>query len=347
MNLFDDCGCNMPMQKFYNDDRTMMDDAIAGFVKAHPGELAYAGSKRALCYIGAGRETVRTGIAIGGGSGHDPAFMGFLGRNMADAVAIGDIFTPPRPEDFLAAMEAADHGAGVVCLCGNYIKDITNAETAADILRGKSVDVRIVVINDDIVEEHEGEGRRGSAGEVLAWKVAGAAASGGCSLDEVVHVTEKAVGNMYSMGVGLASCMIPTLGRPNYIIEKGTIEIGVGHHGQSSVDTMKLKPADQIVDRLLAGILDAAGVRQGPCAVMISGLGNTMLSELNILYSRTHDVLTEQGFKICKSYIGNFFTSLDMMGATLTLMMLDEELRALLDLPAFPLAFSQFQANIR
>ncbi len=329
------------MQKLYNDAASMVDESVDGFVKCYQDQVAHTGCARTLKYKAA-PVSGKVGIVSGGGSGHDPAFMGYIGKNMLDAVAIGNIFTPPSVESFYTAFKEADAGKGVVCLFGNYPKDIANVRTAIEMAKKDGIRVETVVANEDVADTDPNL-RRGMTGEVLLWKIGGAAAALGYSLDQVVDVSKKALSRMRSIGIGLASCIIPEVGRPNYVIELGTMEIGVGHHGFSSMDTCKLKTANATADIMVGEILKDMPVDGGShVAVMISGLGNTMLSEMNILYSRVYDVLAERKIDIHQSYIGNYFTSLDMMGVTLTMMNLDDELTRLLDLPAYPVALNDF-----
>lgn len=329
------------MQKLYNDPASMVDESIIGFVKCYHDQVAHTSCSRALKYKAAPKAG-KVGIVSGGGSGHDPAFMGYIGKNMLDAVAIGNIFTPPSVESFYTAFKEADAGRGVVCLFGNYPKDIANVKDAIELAKKDGIRVKMVIANEDVANS-DPKLRRGMTGEVLLWKIGGAAAALGYDLDEVVKVSNKALGRMRSIGIGLASCIIPEVERPNYVIELGTMEIGVGHHGFSSMDTCKLKSADATADIMVGEILkDMPVAVGGKVAVMISGLGNTMLSEMNILFSRVYDVLADKQIGIHHSYIGNFFTSLDMMGVTLTMMSLDEELTRLLDIPAYPVALNDF-----
>ncbi len=329
------------MQKLYNNPASMVDESIAGFVKCYRNQVTHTGCSRTIKYKAA-PVAGKVGIVSGGGSGHDPAFMGYIGKNMLDAVAIGDVFMPPSVESFYMAFKEANAGQGVVCLFGNYPKDIASVRAAAKLAEKDGIAVKMVMANED-VSDSDPEVRRGMTGEVLLWKIGGAAASLGYQLDDVEAVTNKALRRMRSIGIGLASCIIPEVGRPNYVIELGTMEIGVGHHGFSSMDTCKLKTANATADIMVEEILKDMPMGSGDkAAVMISGLGNTMLSEMNILYSRIDDVLTEKKIGIHRAYIGNYFTSLDMMGVTLTVMSLDDELTRLLDIPAYPVALNDF-----
>lgn len=329
------------MQKLLNDPTKMVDESIDGFVKCYRNYVAYTDCPRALKYLEAPING-KVGIVSGGGSGHNPAFKGYLGKNMLDAVAIGDIFSPPSVDAFYSAFKAADSGNGVVCLYGNFPADIANAEAAIARAAKEGIVVKSVIANDDIATPNI-ETRRGSTGEVLLWKIGGAAAVQGCNIDEIVNICSKANSRIRSIGIGLSSCIIPDYGHPNYMIEKGTMEIGVGHHGFSSKDTYKLKTADEIADIMVDEILRDMPLETGSkIAVMISGLGNTMASELNILYRRVHGLLLNKKIEIYQSFLGNYFTSLDMMGATLTIINLDEELVKLLDFPAYPVSLNHF-----
>ena len=329
------------MQKFVNDQNSMVDESIVGFVKCFPDVIEHTACPRALKYTKAPIAD-KVGVVSGGGWGHEPAFMGYIGKNMLDAVAIGNTFTPPSVESFCEAFRSANAGRGVVCLYGNYPKDIVNAEQAIEIVAVEGIRVMRVISNDDIATIDPCT-RRGTTGEVFLWKIGGAAAALGYDQESVVKVSEKALGNIRSIGVGIASCIIPEEGRPNYLIEKGTMEIGVGHHGLPGSDTCKLKTANATAEIMLSALMQDMPLEKGDCvAVMISGLGNTMLSELHILYSRVYDVLQADGIKIHRAYVGNYFTSLDMMGATVTIMKTDDELRHLLDYPGYAASLNHF-----
>lgn len=329
------------MQKFVNQKEKMLDESITGFVKCYRHTVAHTGCPRTLRYTKAPVEG-KVGVVTGGGWGHHPAFTGYIGKHMVDAVAIGDTFSPPSAESFSEAFRAADAGMGVACLYGNFPADIESVERAVAEVAREGIRVKSVIANDDVAEADETK-RRGATGEVLLWKAGGAAAALGYDLDAVIEVSGRVVDNTRSIAVGLASCIIPETGRSNYLIERGTMEIGVSHHGLMSKDTYKLRSADETAERMLSDILQAMPMHEGEEAmVVLSGLGNTMLSELHILYSKVDDLLMEQGIRIHRAMAGNFFTSLDMMGATLTVMRLDEELKRLMEYPAYPVAFDHF-----
>jgi len=333
------------MQKLLNDPSNVVPESIDGFVKCYRNFVAYTDCPRALKYVEAPIKG-KVGIVTGGGSGHNPAFKGYLGKNMLDAVAIGNIFSPPSVDAFYSAFKAADSGHGVVCLYGNFPADIENAEAAIVRAAKEGIVVKSVIANDDIATP-DPKTRRGSTGEVLLWKIGGAAAALGYNIDEVVNVCNKAISRTRSIGIGLASCIIPDYGHPNYVIEKGTMEIGVGHHGFQSKDTCKLRTANEIANIMVDEILkDMPLGARDKVAVMVSGLGNTMLCELNILYSKVHDLLLEKKIDIYHTFLGNYFTSLDMMGVTLTVINLDEELVKLLDVPAYPVSLNHFSYKL-
>lgn len=332
---------NSCMQKFANNPGDMVDDSIKGFVKCYSDIVTFTESNRVLKHCDA-PVAGKVGIVTGGGSGHDPALIGYIGRNMVDTVAAGDIFTTPTVNDCYIALKNADAGKGVACLFGNYKNDIVNFQKAIKLAEKEGITVKTVIANDDVAIP-EKKNRRGIAGEILMWKVGGAAASLGYDLDRVIKVSKKAINATRSIGVGLSSCIIPKVGRPNYLIESGTMEIGIGHHGTSSLDTCKLKSADATVDIMMDAILGDMPYEPGEeAAVMISGMGNTMLMELHILYNRVYDILENCGVKIYHSYVGNYFTSLDMMGVNLTLMKMDDELKKMLDVPVYTAAFNHF-----
>lgn len=328
------------MQKFVNRPEDMVAEDISGFVKCYPGLVKNSGADVVLSYKHA-PVPGKVGIVTGGGSGHDPAFTGYIGKNLVDAVAVGTIFVPPPPEVFYEAFRQADSGSGVACLCGNYTADLNSIEQAVKMAEADGIKVKTVIAMDD-VSTMEADKRRGLSGEIFMWKIGGAAAAAGYSLDAVAAVAHKAISNTRSMGVGLSSCILPIEGRPNYLIEAGTMEIGVGHHGMASLDTCKLKTANEAVEIMLRKILEDMPLKRGDrTAVLISGLGNTMLMELHILFGRAYDILKDIGVEVLWSRAGNYFTSLDMMGATISVMRLDDELLKLLETPCDSAALKQ------
>lgn len=323
------------MQRIINDPEQVVEEMLSGFLKAHPGRVAPGGHPMVLRHAGS-PVPGKVGIVTGGGSGHKPAFIGYLGRNLCDAVAVGQVFSSPTATAFAAAFRAADSGRGVACLYGNYSGDRMNVGMAVEMAEDEGITVRTVVANDDVpsAPASERENRRGVAGEVLMWKVGGAKAALGADLEGVVAAARKAIDNTRSVGVGVSPCTIPAVGHPNFSIEEGFMEVGIGHHGEPGMEVVALEPADRIAERMVGLVLpDLPFGRGDQAAVLVSGLGATPVMELYILYSRVHDLLRDAGVEVRLTWVGNYFTSLEMGGATLTVMKLDDELRECLEYP--------------
>ncbi|MHB1314723.1 MAG: dihydroxyacetone kinase subunit DhaK [Christensenellales bacterium] len=332
------------MQRIFNDPDRIVDDMVNGFLKVHHNLVQATENSRVIKYKHAPVQG-KVGIVTGGGSGHKPAFIGYVGRNMVDAVAVGEIFSSPTAKSFFNAFEAADSGKGIACLYGNYAGDIMNVKLAAKMAVNKGIIVKTVVANDDVpsAPKEEREKRRGVAGEVLMWKVGGAKSALGGTLDEVITAAQKAMDNTRSVGIGLTPCTIPSVGKPNFIIEEGKMEVGIGHHGEPGINVEPLKTAKEMAKEMLDIVLpDYPFVQGDELVVLISGLGATPVMELYVLYNEIESMLKEKGIKIYRPYVGNYFTSLDMMGVTLTLMKTDEELKQLIDLDAESMGLKQF-----
>jgi len=331
------------MQRILNDPDRVVEEMLSGFVKAHRGLVSVTGNKRVLKYSAAPVRG-KVGIVTGGGSGHKPAFIGYIGRNMVDAVAVGEVFTSPTAAAFLDAFKAADSGAGVACLYGNYAGDNMNVKLAVELAEESGIRVRTVVANDDVpsAPKSEREKRRGVAGEVLMWKVGGARAARGGTLDQVISAAQKAIDNTRSMGIGLSACTIPAVGHPNFSIQPGTMEVGIGHHGEPGIRVEALKPAREMARMMLDVTLpDLPFTRGDEVVALVSGLGATPVMELYILYDAVEELLAAAGIRVYRTYVGNFFTSLEMMGVTLTLMKVDSELKELVDLEAECMGLTQ------
>ena len=333
------------MQRIINDPSRVVEDMLEGFVKAHPHLIEKTGNPRVLKAAGAPKQG-KVGVVTGGGSGHKPAFVGYVGRNMCDAVAVGEVFASPSAQIFFDAFKAADGGAGVACLYGNYAGDNMNVKLARRMADKAGIRVETVIANDDVASapKTEPEKRRGVAGEVLMWKVAGAKAATGAPLEEVIRVAQKAIDHTRSIGVGLTSCTIPAAGKPNFHIEPGKMEVGIGHHGEPGVAVMDLQPADEIARLCLERILPDLPFAKGDEVVaLVSGLGATPVMELYIAYSKIFDLLGAAGMKVAHAYVGNYFTSLEMMGITVTLMKVDDELKELVAADAECMGLTQFK----
>lgn len=331
------------MNRIINEPDLVVEDAIQGYLKAHPEYFAQTDNARVLKYPKAPIQG-KVGIVTGGGSGHEPAFLGYVGENMLDAVAIGEIFSSPTAGAFLDAFKAADSGAGVACLYGNYAGDNMNVKMAMKKAEKAGMKIKTVVATDDVASApaSEKEKRRGVAGEILMWKVGSAAASKGYDLDGVINAAQKAINNCHSIGVGLTSCTIPAVGHPNFHIEDGMMELGIGHHGEPGIEIMPIQSAAQMAQTMLTPILTDMLAKEGDeVVVLVSGLGATPVMELYIYYAEVEKLLREKGVRIVRNYVGNYFTSLEMMGVTLTLMKVDEELKTLMDVPAYSLGLTQ------
>jgi phosphoenolpyruvate---glycerone phosphotransferase subunit DhaK len=332
------------MQRIINDPTRVVEDMLTGFVLAHPQRVAPTRNARVLKYAGA-PVAGKVGVVTGGGSGHKPAFIGYLGKNMVDAAAVGEVFTSPSAQAFLDAFKAADAGKGVACLYGNYAGDNMNVKMAIQLARDDGITVKTVVANDDVPSAPPGERskRRGVAGEVIMWKVGGAKAALGGSLEEVISASQKAIDNTRSIGIGLTPCTIPAVGKPNFSIPPGKMEVGIGHHGEPGMRVEDLRPASEMAEMMVDVILpDLPFTAGNEVAVLLSGLGATPVMELYILYGHVAGLLAKRGMKIVRQYVGNYFTSLEMMGATLTVTRLDEELKRLLALEADSMGLCQF-----
>lgn len=333
------------MQKIINDPSCVVDEMLAGFVQAHPDLVAVSEeNERVLKYKNAPVEG-KVGVVTGGGSGHKPAFIGYIGHNMVDAVAVGELFSSPPAQMFYDAIHEADAGKGVAILYGNYAGDNMNVAMAMEMCEDEGIEVAKVVANDDVpsAPKETPEKRRGVAGEILMWKVGGAKAAMGGNLQEVVAAAQKAIDNTRSMGVGLSPCTLPEVGHPNFTIEPGMMEVGIGHHGEPGIEVAPLESAASIAQRMCNVILPDLPFAAGDeTVVLISGLGSTPLMELYILFAEVKKIMDAKGIKIYKSLIGNYFTSLEMAGATLSVMKLDDELKECFDYEADSIGLGHF-----
>jgi triose/dihydroxyacetone kinase / FAD-AMP lyase (cyclizing) len=331
------------MNRVINNADFVVEDMLQGWLLAHADTVRASADNPRVIQRVRSPEVGKVGVMTGGGSGHEPAFIGYVGDGMVDAVAIGEIFSSPPAKSFLDAMRAADGGAGVACLYGNYVGDNMNVKMAMEIAAGEGIAVRTVVANDDVASAPEGEEakRRGVAGEILMWKVGAARAAQGASLDEVIAAAQKAIAQTRSVGIGLSACVIPAAGKANFTIEHGTMEVGIGHHGEPGIEVRQTVTAAEMAQMMLDVVLpDLPFGRSDRVAVLVSGLGATPLMEQYILYGEVHKRLALGGITVAFQQVGNLFTSLEMMGVTLTLMKLDDELEACLQHPCRSAALS-------
>ncbi len=331
------------MQRILNNPDDIVDEMLKGFVKTHCDIVKTTEHPRVLAAKAAPVQG-KVGVVTGGGSGHKPAFIGYIGQNLCDTAAVGEICSSPTAAAFLDAFKAADGGAGVACLYGNYSGDNMNVKMAVRMAKKEGLTVKTVVANDDVASapKDQREKRRGVAGEILMWKCGGAKAAAGGSLDEVIAAAQKAIDSTRSVGVGLTPCTLPAVGHPNFEIKDGTMEVGIGHHGEPGIAVEPLGTAKEIAQKMVDVVLpDYPFVEGDEVVVLVSGLGATPIMELYVLYNEIEQLLSAKGIRIHRSYVGNYFTSLDMMGATLTVMKLDDELKELIDMPCYSMGLKQ------
>ena len=331
------------MQRILNNPDNIVDEMLKGFVKTHCDIVKTTEHPRVLAAKAAPVQG-KVGVVTGGGSGHKPAFIGYIGENLCDTAAIGEICSSPTVAAFLDAFKAADGGAGVACLYGNYSGDNMNVKMAVRMAKKEGLTVKTVVANDDVASapKDQRDKRRGVAGEILMWKCGGAKAAKGGSLDEVIAAAQKAIDSTRSVGVGLTPCTLPAVGHPNFEIKDGTMEVGIGHHGEPGIAVEPLGTAKEIAQKMVDVVVPDYPFGEGDeVVVLVSGLGATPIMELYVLYDEIEQLLSAKGIKIHRSYVGNYFTSLDMMGATLTVMKLDDELKELIDMPCYSMGLKQ------
>lgn len=323
------------MKKFINDPAQAVSEMIEGIVAAHPGLRRLPGYN--VIARAGGTPAGQVGLISGGGSGHEPAHAGYVGEGMLSAAVLGAVFTSPSPDQILAALRAANAGAGVVMVVKNYTGDCMNFEMAADLAQEEGIETARVLVNDDVAVENSTftAGRRGVAGTVFVHKIAGAMAALGAPLAEVVRVGEKVVANVRSKGVALAPCVVPGASKPNFTLAPDEMELGIGIHGEPGTMRGPLRPADEVAADLLESVLADMPVAPGErVALMLNGMGATPLMELYILYRKAAAMLAERGIQVHRGLVGEYMTALEMAGASLTLLRLDDELARLLDQPA-------------
>lgn len=332
------------MKKILNQPKDFVPEMLDGLIKAHPTQLAY--TEDIHCIVRADSPVKgKVGLATGGGSGHLPVFLGYVGKGMLDGCSVGDVFSSPSAEQMLAVTRRIDGGKGVVYIYGNYGGDVMNFDMAAELADMEGIPVKTVLVKDDVASAPPAEAgrRRGVAGMVFAFKVAGAKADKGGSLDEVAAAAEKALANIRTMGVALSPCTVPLAGKPTFTIGDDEMEIGMGIHGEPGMKREKLQTADQIAERMTLAILEDLPQKPGTrVAVMVNGLGATPPEELYVIYRKVDEILKGKGLVIHRAYVGEFATSMEMAGASLTFMYLDDELAELLDAPAHTPFFKQF-----
>ncbi|MBE6043521.1 MULTISPECIES: dihydroxyacetone kinase subunit DhaK [Clostridium] len=324
------------MKKLINNVDYVVEDMLDGMVKAYSNKIR----KLDVGNIVVRKESpIKNKVAIvsGGGSGHEPAHGGYVGKGMLDAAVAGAVFTSPTPDQVFEAIKAVDGGSGVLLVIKNYSGDVMNFEMAKDMAEMEGIQVESVIVNDDVAVEDSTytTGRRGIAGTVFIHKIAGAKAETGASLEEVKAVAEKVISNVKSMGMALTPCIVPAAGKPSFTLAENEMEIGIGIHGEPGTHREELKSADDVTEHLVNKILDDITIEKGEeVAVMVNGLGSTPLMELFIVNKKVHEILENRGIKVYETFVGEYMTSLEMAGCSVTLLKLDEELKELLDATA-------------
>lgn len=327
------------MKKFINDPNLVEEQMIQGLVKAYPDKL-----RKLECGNVVVRKEKKEGkvaLISGGGSGHEPAHGGYVGKGMLDGAVAGPVFTSPTPDQIYEAIKAVDAGQGVLLVVKNYTGDVINFEMAAEMAQMEGISVESVVVNDDVAVEDSlyTVGRRGVAGTVLVHKIAGAKAETGASLIEVLELARKTASQVRTMGAAIAPCTVPAAGQPGFSLEDDEMEVGIGIHGEPGTHREGLKKADAIADELLDKILEGFDLEGSEAAVLINGAGGTPLMELYIINNHVQDVLKEKGIYIYRTFVGNYMTSIEMQGFSISILKLDDEMKEMLlasaDTPAW------------
>jgi dihydroxyacetone kinase-like protein len=332
------------VKKLINDPDAFVEEMLEGLLLAHPDELRAASDDRRALVRADAPVAGQVGIVTGGGSGHLPVFLGYVGLGLCSGVAVGNVFSSPSAEQVFAATKASDGGAGVLYVYGNYGGDVFNFDLAADLAEVEDIEIATVLVTDDVASAppEKADTRRGVAGMVLVYKCAGAAAEQGRSLAEVAAVASAANAATRSIGVGLSPTILPAAGKPTFELAEGEMELGIGIHGEPGTRRGSLETADAVTEQLVSALVEDLGLTGGDrVAVLVNGMGATPLEELYIVYRNVHQLLLAAGVTVHRPYVGEYATSLEMAGASITLMRLDDDLAALLDAPASSPFFRQ------
>lgn len=330
------------MKKFINEAGAVEEQMILGMVQAYPDYL-----KKLDCgnvVVRTHKKEGRVALLSGGGSGHEPAHGGYVGEGMLDGAVAGPVFTSPTPDQIYEGIKAVATEAGVLMVVKNYTGDIMNFEMAEEMAEMEGIKVKHVVTNDDVAVKDSlyTIGRRGVAGTLFVHKIAGAMAETGADLDQVQAVAEKVIANVRTMGVAIAPCTVPAAGKPGFELKDDAMEVGIGIHGEPGTHREPVKKADEITDMLLDQILADIDFQGSEVAVMVNGAGGTPLMELFIVNHRIADVLNQKGIQIYKTFVGNYMTSIEMQGFSISLLKLDEEMKTHLDDKADTPAWKEF-----
>ncbi|HCM87828.1 MULTISPECIES: dihydroxyacetone kinase subunit DhaK [Enterococcus] len=323
------------MKRLVNDGYEVVEEMLEGYAAANGKYVKIDEEHPRVIVSKVMSEEPRVRIIVGGGAGHEPLFLGYVGKNFADAAVVGNINTSPAPDACYRSVKAVDSGKGSLFLYGNYAGDVMNFDMGAEMaLDEDGIRVETVVVTDDVYSSKNKKDRRGVAGDVPVFKVAGSAAAKGYDLDAVKAVTERANDNTYSMGVALSSSTLPVTGKAIFEMAEDEMEVGMGIHGEPGIERSKIKPADEVVDEIMDHILADSGIAKGDKVyVLVNGLGGLPVMDQYVCYRRVNQILNEKGIEIHKAEVGNYATSMDMIGMSVTLLKLDNEIEELLDTP--------------
>jgi len=326
------------MKTFYNNDENYVTEMLEGILSAYPNMLKKAnGEIRSIARKDAPIKG-KVSIVSGGGSGHLPVFMGYVGKGLLDGAAIGNIFASPSMNQMLTLTKAVDGGKGVLYLYGNYGGDIMNFDMAAELAEEEGIQIKSLLVADDIASGEKGNesARRGVAGLFYAYKIAGACADEGASLEEVYQTTQSALKGVRSLGVAIAPCTVPGASKPSFTLGENEMEIGMGIHGEAGIKREKRKSADEVTQDMIDLLLDDISVNGGEeVSVLVNSLGATPLEELYIIYRKVSEILHEKKIKIYQPYVGRYATSMEMAGFSITLFKLNEKYKKYLDHPVW------------
>jgi len=324
------------MKKIINKPSDFVEESIEGLVKSHPEIYSFAPDNKRVI-VRAEKASNKVGIISGGGSGHLPVFTGYVGKGLLDSCAVGSVFASPSVDQVASAIRNANNGNGVLCIIGNYGGDVMNFEMACEIVSSEGIKTKTVIVADDIASasNEEKSKRRGIAGMIFVFKVAGSIAEAGASLEKTFNTASSANNNIRTLGVALSPCILPEAGKPTFEIKDDEIEIGMGIHGEPGIKREKLRSADQLSDDLCKRILEDYKLNaEDQVSIMINSLGATPLEELYIISKRVHENFSKLKIKITKSYVGRYATSMEMAGMSITIFKLDSELKKYLLTPS-------------
>ncbi len=317
------------MKKIINDPSNFVEESIDGLIKSHPDIYSIAKDNNRVV-TRAKKSSNKVGIVTGGGSGHLPVFTGYIGKGFLDACAVGSVFASPSVDQMFSAIKNANNGNGVLCIIGNYGGDVMNFEMACEMAEAEGIKTKKVIVADDIASAKisEKEKRRGIAGMIFVFKIAGAIAETGVSLDDVFKTATDANNNIRTLGVAMSPCILPEAGKPTFQIGDDEIEIGMGIHGEPGIKREKLKPANDLVDDLYKRIIEDSGIKSNDhIAIMINSLGATPLEELYIISKRVNENLLNSKIKNIKTFVGRYATSMEMAGMSITTLKLNDNLK--------------------